>query len=119
MTTDVKPQDNRAAGAVVATASVAALACGVCCVLPLALPAVMLGSFGGIISRFSDAYSWMTPVAIVAVIVGWLWVAYQSKRSGKLPAGSTLFIMAFATLMMVLAYMWPAYEGTIASLLPR
>ena len=119
MNADVKPQDNRAVGTVAATASVAALACGVCCVLPLAIPAAMLGSVGGIIAWFSHAYSWMTPLAIVAVVAGWLWMAYHSRRSGKRPAKSTLLIMAFATLMMVLAYMWPMFEGPIGSLLRR
>ena len=119
MTADVKPQDNRAVGAVAATASVAALACGVCCVLPLAIPAAMLGSLGGVIAWFSHAYSWMTPVAIIAVIAGWLWVAYQSRQSGKRPARATLIIMVFATLMMMLAYMWPMIEGPIGSLLRR
>jgi hypothetical protein len=119
MNADAKPQDNRAVGAVAATASVAALACGVCCVLPLAIPAAMLGSVGGILAWFSHAYSWMTPVACAAVIAGWLWVAYQSKRSGKRPAKATLLIMSFATVMTILAYMWPMFEGPLGSLLRR
>ena len=119
MNTDVKPRDNRAVGVVAATVSVTALACGVCCVLPLAIPAVMLGSVGGVLAWFSHAYSWMAPVAITAVIAGWLWVAYQSRRSGKRPAKPTLLIMAFATLMMVLASMWPMFEGPISVLLRR
>jgi hypothetical protein len=38
------------------------------------------------IAWFAEAYSWLTPLAIVAVAAGWLWVAMQSKRSGKRPA---------------------------------
>lgn len=119
MNSEVKPQDNRAVGAVAATASVTALACGVCCILPLAIPAVTLGWVGGILAWFAHAYSWMTPVACAAVIAGWLWVAFQSKRSGKRPARVTLLIMASATVMMVLAYLWPMFEEPIALMLGR
>lgn len=117
MTAEPQRQDNRAAGTVAATASVAALACGVCCVLPLAIPAAMLGTFGGIIAWFAHAYSWLTPIAIAAVVAGWLWVAFQSRRSGKRPARATLLIMAFATAMMALAYFWPLLERPITALL--
>jgi hypothetical protein len=117
MTAEPDRQDNRAVGTVAATASVAALACGVCCVLPLAIPAAMLGTFGGVIAWFAHAYSWLTPIAVAALAGGWLWVAYQSKRSGKRPARATMVIMGFATAMMVLAYLWPHFEGPIASLL--
>lgn len=112
-------RDNRAVGTIAATASMAALACGVCCVLPLAIPAAMLGMFGAMIAWFAHAYSWLTPIAVAAVITGWLWVAGQSWRSGKRPAKATLLIMAFATVMMVLAYLWPIFEGPIAGLLRR
>ena len=117
MTVDADLQNNRAVAAVAATASVTALACGVCCVLPLAIPAVMLGSAGGVIAWFSRAYGWMAPVAIIAVIGGWLWVAYQSRRARKRPANSTILIMLFATLVMALAYMWPMFEEPIGALL--
>lgn len=117
MSAEVKPKGNRAVGAVAATVSVTALACGVCCVLPFAIPAAMLGSVGGILAWFSHAYGWMTPVACAAVIGGWLWVGYQSRRSGKRPARATLLVMGLATVMMVLAYMWPMFEGPIGVLL--
>lgn len=119
MTADAKPQGNQAVGTVAATASTAALACGVCCVLPLAIPAAMLGSVGGILAWFANAHRWTTPIAILAVVAGWLWVGYQSKGSGKRPAKATLLIMGFATVMMVLAYLWPMFEGPIASTLRR
>ncbi|MCW3847905.1 hypothetical protein OF829_11700 [Sphingomonas sp. LB-2] len=117
MNAEPQKQDNRTVGTVAATASVAALACGVCCVLPLAIPAAMLGSFGALISWFAHAYGWLTPIAVAAVAAGWLWIAYQSKRSGKRPARSTLAIMGLATAMMVLAYLWPAFEGLIGTAL--
>jgi len=110
---------NRTAGAVAATASTAALACGVCCVLPFALPAVMLGSVGGVLAWFIEAHRWMTPVAVLAVLAGWAWVGYQSHRSGRRPAKATLVIMALATIVMALALLWPSFERTITMALRR
>lgn len=119
MNAEAKPQGNRGVVAVAATASTAALACGVCCVLPLAIPAALLGSVGGVLAWFADAHRWITPIAIVAVVAGWVWVAYQSWRTGKRPARATLAIMVFATAMMILAYLWPLLEGPIAHMLRR
>ncbi|OGN45091.1 MAG: hypothetical protein A2623_02690 [Caulobacterales bacterium RIFCSPHIGHO2_01_FULL_70_19] len=110
MKSETRASGNRAAGAVAITASTAALACGVCCVLPFALPAVMLGSVGGLLSWFANAYSWLTPFAVLAVIAGWLWIAYQSYATRRSPARLTLMIMGFATFMMVLALLWPNLE---------
>ncbi|CAI9122092.1 hypothetical protein AA0242T_3127 [Acetobacter aceti NRIC 0242] len=101
---------NKAASAVAMTASSAALACGVCCVVPLALPAAILGSVGGILAWFANAYRWLTPVAILAVAVGWFWVGYQAYRTGHRPGWQTLGIMGFATIMGCLAWLWPRIE---------
>ncbi|GAA4477871.1 hypothetical protein [Gluconacetobacter asukensis] len=114
---EAKPQGNRAVSAAAATASTAALACGVCCVLPLALPAVLLGSVGGILAWFADAHRYVTPVALLAVAAGWLRVLQQSRQTGKRPATSTLHIMGFATVMMALASLWPKFEAPIAGFL--
>ncbi|ODT81447.1 MAG: hypothetical protein ABS76_11410 [Pelagibacterium sp. SCN 64-44] len=108
---------NKTAGAVAATASTAALACGVCCVLPFALPAAILGSVGGVLAWFADAYRWLTPVAVVAVAAGWGWVGYQSWRSRRSPARLTIAVMVFATIMMAMAWVWPAFEGVAIALL--
>ncbi|MBB2190452.1 hypothetical protein HLH34_10840 [Gluconacetobacter azotocaptans] len=108
---------NRAAGTVAVTASTAALACGVCCVLPFALPAVMLGAVGGMLSWFAQAYRWLTPLSVLAVTAGWLWIARQSYATRRIPARLTLALMGFATLMMVLALMWPHIEPRVIGLL--
>lgn len=117
MSADTKTRGGRAARTVVATASFTALACGICCVLPLAIPAVMLGSAGGILAWFGGTYGMAIPVAIVAVIVSWLWVAYQSRRSSKKPAAATLLILTAATVMTVVALIWPMIEPSITSML--
>lgn len=104
--------ENMAASKVAAIASVAALACGLCCVLPFALPAAMLGSIGGVLAWFSTFYRWLVPIAVIAVAAGWVWVWYQSWRYRRKPAWRTLAIMGFATVIMAAAWMWPAFEST-------
>ena len=86
--TEARASGNKAAGVVAVTASTAALACGVCCVLPFALPAAILGSVGGVLAWFADFYRWLAPVALVAVTAGWTWVGYQSWRSRRSPCTS-------------------------------
>ncbi|WP_426258846.1 hypothetical protein [Sphingomonas sp. DC1600-2] len=107
MATKVDPQTDRAAGTVAATTSVAAVACAACCVLPFALPAAMLGTMGGFLATLAMAHQYLAPLAILAVVAGWLWIAYQSLKSGRRPGRRTLFVMVFATVMAGVAYSWP------------
>ncbi|MGZ2442197.1 hypothetical protein [Sinorhizobium medicae] len=108
---------SKTAGAVAVTASTAALACGVCCVLPFAVPAAILGSAGGALAWFAEAYRWLTPMALITVTAGWAWVGYQSWRTHRSPARLTVVVMIFATAMMLAAWIWPAFEGTAIALL--
>lgn len=110
---------SKAAGAVAVTVSTAALACGICCVLPFALPAAMLGVVGGALAWFSEAYRWMTPIAVLAVAAGWFWIGYQSRSSGRRPARLTLIVMGFATAIMALALFWPRIEPIALGMLRR
>jgi hypothetical protein len=114
-----RAQGTKAASAVAVTASTAALACGVCCVLPFAVRAAILGSIGGVLARFAEAYRWLTPIALVAVGAGWAWVGYHSWRTRRSPAHSTLLVMTFATIMIVAAWIWPMIESTIITLAGR
>jgi membrane protein implicated in regulation of membrane protease activity len=70
-----------AAGVIAVTAATGAVACGVCCVLPFALPAVALAGVGSIVALLAGALFWATALAVVAVAGAWLWVAWQSLRS--------------------------------------
>lgn len=117
MSANVKKPDNRAVGAVAATASAAALACGVCCVLPFALPAVLLGSIGGVLAWFANIYQWLTPIAVLAVVAGWAWIGYQSHATRRRPARRSLIVMAFATAMMIAALAWPTIEPIVIGFL--
>jgi hypothetical protein len=76
----------RAAGVAATSGAVAALACGVCCVLPFALPAAALSTVGGAIAVAAHAYWWALGIGVAAVAGGWLWVCWQSARTGRRPA---------------------------------
>lgn len=108
-TTLLRSRD-RIPGAAAAAAGAAALACGVCCVLPLALPAAAMTAAGGTVAMFADAYPWALAVSVVLTAAGWLWVFWESARTRRRPATSTLRIMAVATLLVGLALSWPRLE---------
>lgn len=114
---EVAENTNKVAGTAAITASTAAVACAACCVLPLALPAATLATVGGTLALFAGAYRWLAPLAVLAVVGAWIWVAYQSRSRGKRPARSTLVIMGVATAMMVLAMLWPAIEPQLIAML--
>lgn len=103
-------------GAVVATAGTAA-ACAVCCVVPIAIPAVALAGFGGVIAWFSGAVSWLAPIALAGVALAWLWVGWDSWRLRRAPARGTWVLMALATALLALALGWPRIEPAVLALL--
>jgi hypothetical protein len=107
----------RIARATAALAATGALACGVCCVLPFALPAAVLAVSGGVPAWFGSIKPWFTAVAVIAVASGWLWVALQTKRTRRRPARSTILTMSIATLLMLAAVAWPLIERPILHLL--
>jgi hypothetical protein len=117
--TEARAQGTKATSAVAVTASTAALACGVCCVLPFAVPAAILGSIGGVLAWFAEAYRWLTPIALVAGGAGWAWVGYQSWRTRRSPAHSTLLVMTLATIMMMAAWIWPTFESMVIAFVGR
>ena len=84
----------------------AASVCGVCCVLPFALPSVVVSTFGGVFAAFAGVYWWALAVAVIAVASGWLWVTWQSNRTKKSPAKSTLYAMGLATVVLAGAGSW-------------
>jgi hypothetical protein len=104
----------RATAAITATGAVA---CGVCCVLPFALPAAMLAVSGGLLAWLGRLMPWMTAVAFAAVAVGWIWVIVQTRRARGRPALLTLLTMSGATLMLMAALGWPHVERVIFALL--
>ena len=104
------PSPEGAASAAAATMAVGAVACGVCCVLPFALPAVVLASTGGVLAIFAQAFWGALYLAAVMVGGAWLWVIADSRRTGRRPARATVTMMSLATAALAVAAMWPTVE---------
>jgi uncharacterized membrane protein YozB (DUF420 family) len=94
-----------------------AVACGVCCVLPFALPPALLAASGGVIAWFGSLKPWVTAIAFVAVLGGWLWVAQQTERTRRRPARATLLTMSMSTFLMLAALAWPTLEKPLLHLI--
>jgi len=110
------PAPNRIVGATAIVAATGALACGVCCVLPFALPAAIVALTGGVMAWWGNMMPLVRAVAAVAVAGGWLWVGGQSLRTRRRPATSTIMAMILATGMLAGALAWPSFESEILEL---
>lgn len=115
METVASSKGTRTASAIAATAGTAALACGVCCVLPIAIPAIALTSAGSLLAWFGSVHAWMTWIATVAVAGGWLWVWRSAAKSKARTAPATLVWMGVATLALGAAFLWPYMEPAIVA----
>ena len=111
------PSPEGAASAAAATVAVGAVACGVCCVLPFALPAVVLASSGGVLAVFAQAFWGALYLAVVLVGGAWLWVFADTRRTGKRPKRSTLTMMVLTTLALGAAAVWPTVEPQLIAML--
>ena len=112
-----EPAGVKTAGLTAATLATGAVACGACCVLPFALPATVLASTGGLIALVVKMHLWMTLLAIAAVAGAWAWIGWQSAKTRRRPARSTLVLMIGATAMLSVAVLWPLIEMPIIYLL--
>jgi hypothetical protein len=108
---------DRLIGASAALTATGALACGVCCVLPFALPAALLAVSGGVLGWFAKATPWAMSIALFAVLAGWTWVVLQSVQTKRQPARSTSFTIGLATLVFAAAAVWWHFEREIIHLL--
>jgi hypothetical protein len=111
------PSTDRVVGGSAALAATGALACGICCVLPFALPAAVLAVGGGVVSWFAKATPWAMHIALLAVLAGWAWVIIQSVRTKRQPARSTLLTLTFAAVVFAAAAVWWHFEREIIHLL--
>lgn len=100
-------------GAAVATSGTAILACGACCILPLALPAVIVAGLGGSLSWFAKALPWLTLISLIAVAVAWVMVWRESRATGKRASKLTLLLMLVATVMLAISLAWPFIEERV------
>lgn len=108
---------SKVAGVTAVTLSTGAIACGVCCVLPFALPATLLASTGSLLAWFVKFHLWVTILAILSVVGAWGWITWQTRRTGRKPALSTLFMMGTASVLLTLAVLWPLLEKPLIRML--
>lgn len=104
-------------GATAAAMATVALACGVCCVVPIALPGVALGGFGAVLAWLGGADAAVTTIAAVLVLLGWIWVYRDATRRKARPAAPTLWLMGVASMVLAAAMAWPRLEPAVTTLL--
>lgn len=112
-----EPPGSKVAGVTAVTLSTGAVACGVCCVLPFALPATLLASTGSLLAWFVNMHVWVTILAILSVVGAWGWITWQTRRTSRKPAVSTFFMMGAATVLLTVAVLWPLLEKPIVRML--
>ena len=112
-----EPAGSKAAGVTAMTLATGAVACGVCCVLPFALPAAVLASTGALLAWFVKLHLWVAILAILSVGGAWAWIAWQTRRTRRKPALSTLFMMGTATMLLTVAVLWPLLEKPLIRML--
>jgi hypothetical protein len=112
-----EPPGAKAAGVTAMTLSTGAVACGVCCVLPFALPATILASTGSLLALLVKMHVWVTILAILSVVGAWGWIAWQTRRTRRKPAISTLFMMGASTVLLTVAVLWPLLEKPLIRIL--
>ena len=104
---------SRLASTAATTTALGAIACGVCCVLPFALPAVVLAGTGGVIAWLGQAFWGALYLAGALVAIAWGCVATSSIRTGRRPARATVRAMLVATAALGIALVWPVVEPHI------
>ena len=109
----------RTASVAALTTATGAVACGVCCVLPFAFPAVAVAGTGGVLAWFAGAHGWVTGLAAVIVGCAWIAVGVQSYHARVRPSRATLYTMALATAALVLAVVWPQIEPDLIRMLTK
>lgn len=112
-----EPPGSKAAGVTAMTLTTGAVACGVCCVLPFALPATVLASTGALLAWFVKLHLWVTILALLSVAGAWGWIAWQSRRTRRKPALSTLVMMSTATALLTVSMLWPLLEKPLIRML--
>lgn len=110
-------QARNLASAAAMTAATGAIACGVCCVLPFAWPAVTALGVGAWISWLGKAQREVTLLAAVIVVAAWVWVAWHASRHNKRISRTTLLTMSLASLVLMGASSWPRVEPHVIRML--
>lgn len=86
-----------------------------CCVLPIAIPAIALAGTGSAIAWLGGAQGWATMIAAFVVAAAWGWIGLQSILARAKPARATLYMMVIATVILMLGLLWPRIEPLIVT----
>jgi len=114
ISSDAPSPGGKSFGTAAAAMATVALACGVCCVVPIALPGLALGGLGAALAWFGNAHTWVAAIAAVFVVVGWVLVYRDATRRKARPGAKGLWVMGIASLVLVAAIGWPRLEPTMA-----
>ena len=98
---------------VAAATAIAAVACTACCILPLTLPPVIVGSVGGILALLDHAQGWVSELAALIVIAAWIWIGWQLFRQKRRMTWPVAGLMIMATLLVGVATAWPLLEPCV------
>ena len=110
---------NATAGSAIATSTTAVAACGACCLLPMAFPAIAAGASGSVLAALAASHAWLTMLAAICVAGAWLWIWRQAKKRKARVATSTRVQMSAATGILALAMAWPWIESPLMAALAR
>lgn len=108
---------NSVAGSAIATSTTAIVACGACCLLPLAFPTLAAGTMGTALAALAVSHGWLTGLAALTVTGAWLWIWRQSRKRKARAATSTLVQMGVASAILALALAWPWIESPLMAAL--
>ena len=117
MTTTASEQNSPNLGKAALLVSSAAVACGACCVLPFALPAVVVAFAGSTLASFANAHALLTTIAVLIVAGAWVWTGYQRWKTKKRLHRSTKIMMSAATAILGVAMIWPQLEPFVIELI--
>lgn len=105
------------AGVAIATSVAAVLACGAGCIIPLAIPAITATAAGGVLAWLGRSHAWITSFAVFVVVMAWLWIWRQTAKRGMRPTRTAIALMSAASLIALLAILWPYVEPSLVAVL--
>jgi hypothetical protein len=95
------------------TTAASAVVCGIACVVPFVLPAVMVTGLSGPVLWLARGQAAVTVLATLIVASAWGAVGVQIWRARRAPARATVYAMIVASAVLSLALVWPQIELVI------
>ena len=71
----------------------------------------VLAGTGAVLAWFAKIQMWAKIVAVLSVLFAWGWIAWQSRRTRRKPALSTLVMMVTATTLLTVSMLWPCSKS--------